>query len=88
MQCPACGCPEMKQVVYDETVSYGGESIELALMKGEYCPLCGEIVWDHESYDRYFRAQDELIVKSRNNRKQRESPLDANKDKMPVQTTS
>lgn len=72
MRCPTCGYLEMKEHTYDETVSHGGESIELTDMRGQVCPNCGEIVWDDTSHARYFRAQDALVIKARNKTKQEE----------------
>jgi hypothetical protein len=37
------------------------------------CPTCGEIVWDDDSYDRYFVIQDALVIKARNKAKKREA---------------
>jgi HTH-type transcriptional regulator/antitoxin MqsA len=47
--------------IQDETLSYGGQSLTLHSMKGEFCPVCGEGVWDDESYRRYTEAQAALI---------------------------
>jgi HTH-type transcriptional regulator / antitoxin MqsA len=57
MKCPACGHPEMVTKTRDETLSYGGQSLTLHEMRGEFCPVCGEGVWDRESYRRYVEAQ-------------------------------
>ena len=53
MKCPACGHPEMVAKTLDETLSYGNQSLTLHTMRGEFCPACGEGVWDAESYRRY-----------------------------------
>jgi HTH-type transcriptional regulator/antitoxin MqsA len=45
----------------DETLSYGGQSLTLHAMHGEFCPSCGEGVWDAESYRRYTEAQAALL---------------------------
>jgi len=45
----------------DETLSYGGQSLTLHAMRGEFCPACGEGVWDKESYRRYVEAQAALL---------------------------
>jgi HTH-type transcriptional regulator / antitoxin MqsA len=61
MACPSCGYPEMETKVCDEILTYGGKTITLSDMKGDFCPKCGEGVWDDESYDRYVEAQSNLI---------------------------
>jgi len=61
MKCPACGHPEMVAKTQDETLSYGGQSLTLHAMHGEFCPSCGEGVWDAESYRRYTEAQAALL---------------------------
>jgi HTH-type transcriptional regulator / antitoxin MqsA len=61
MKCPACGHPEMVAKTLDETLSYGGQSLTLHTMHGEFCPACGEGVWDIESYRRYTEAQAALL---------------------------
>jgi len=61
MKCPSCGHSKMVNKVKDETLSYGGQSLTLHSMKGEFCPDCGEGVWDQESYRRYTEAQAALI---------------------------
>ncbi|MCU0580196.1 MAG: type II toxin-antitoxin system MqsA family antitoxin, partial [Desulfobacterota bacterium] len=45
----------------DETVSYGGQSLTLHAMHGQFCPPCSEGVWDEESYRRYTEAQAALL---------------------------
>ena len=61
MQCPACGHSEMIYKTKDETLSYGSQSLTLHGMHGEFCPVCGEGVWDTESYNRYAEVQATLI---------------------------
>lgn len=61
MKCPACGYPEMVVKTLDETLSYGGRSLTLNSMRGEFCLSCGEGVWDEESYGRYIEAQADLL---------------------------
>jgi len=68
MQCPNCGYKEMEERIYDETVSHGEESKTLTGMKGQVCPSCGEVVWDKDSYDRFFKVQDELVIAARKKR--------------------
>lgn len=61
MRCPACGHEEMVSQTRDETLSYGNQSLTLHAMHGEFCPDCGEGVWDEESYNRYTETQAVLI---------------------------
>ncbi|MCU0577324.1 MAG: type II toxin-antitoxin system MqsA family antitoxin [Desulfobacterota bacterium] len=55
----------METKVIDETLSYGSESLTLHDMKGEFCPKCGEGIWNDESYHRYTAAQDAMMRKTR-----------------------
>jgi HTH-type transcriptional regulator/antitoxin MqsA len=61
MKCPACGHSEMVSKSQDETLAYGSQSLTLHAMRGEFCPVCGEGVWDTESYRRYTEAQAALL---------------------------
>jgi HTH-type transcriptional regulator / antitoxin MqsA len=61
MKCPACGHSEMVAKTDDETLSYGGQSLTLHAMRGEFCLNCGEGVWDEESYRRFTEAQAALL---------------------------
>lgn len=61
MRCPACDHPEMVAVTRDETLSFGGQSLTLHVMHGDFCPSCGEGVWDAESYRRFTEAQSGLL---------------------------
>jgi HTH-type transcriptional regulator / antitoxin MqsA len=51
----------MVEKICEEVISYGGESKTLRDMRGEFCPMCGEGVWDEASYRRYTEAQEELL---------------------------
>ena len=46
MKCPACGNAEMETKIKDETLFYGGQSMTLPTMQGDFCPACGEGLWD------------------------------------------
>ena len=61
MQCPRCGHPEMKERNQDETLSYGGQSVTIRNLRGEFCQDCSEGVWDSESNQRLDEAQMALI---------------------------
>jgi HTH-type transcriptional regulator / antitoxin MqsA len=61
MRCPACNESEMEERTVDKILSYGGCSITLSEMKGQFCPTCGDGVWNPESYSRYTKAQSDLV---------------------------
>ena len=61
MKCPACGHPKMAAKTIDETITTGDQSLTLHAMYGQFCPSCGEGVWDAESYRRYTEAQAALL---------------------------
>src|ERR1700688_3007458 len=61
MKCQACGNPQMVAKIQDETLVYGGQSLTLHSMRGDFCPACGEGMWDEESYRRYTEAQAAII---------------------------
>ena len=61
MKCPSCDHAEMVKRTRDEKLSFGGQSLTLHGMKGEFCPKCDEGVWDAESYRRYAEAQAGLL---------------------------
>ncbi len=61
MKCPSCGCAGMIDKVVEETLSYGGKSMTLHAMHGQFCSHCGEGIWDEESYRRYREAQEGLV---------------------------
>jgi len=61
MKCPACSNLEMVTKIQDETLTYSGQSLTLHSMKGNFCPVCGEGIWDEESYHRYTEAQTAIV---------------------------
>lgn len=61
MKCPSCDHGEMVNRTKDEKLSFGGQSLTLHGMKGEFCTKCGEGIWDAESYRRYTEAQAALL---------------------------
>ena len=61
MKCPICDHAEMVERTQDEKLSFGGQSLTLHGMKGEFCLKCHEGVWDAESYRRYTEAQTALL---------------------------
>jgi len=78
----------MEEKVCDEIVSHGEESVVLTDMRGQVCPKCGEQAWDEDSYDRYFRAQDALVMKARNKKERKKSVFHAGDEEARAQTTS
>jgi len=57
----------MEEKTVDETLFYGGESVTVRRVTGEFCPVCGEGVWDSESNRRLDEAQTTLIKAVRRN---------------------
>ena len=57
--------PEMEQKNQDETLSYSGQSVTVENLRGEFCPACGEGVWDSESNQRLDEAQTALMNTAR-----------------------
>jgi YgiT-type zinc finger domain-containing protein len=62
MRCPQCG-EEMEFRIVDEILGIGGQTHRLEAMRGMFCPNrdCGEGIWEPESYDRWVKAQAELV---------------------------
>ena len=60
-KCPSCGHNGMIDKVLEETLTYDGKSMTLHDMRGQFCPECGEGIWDDESYRRYTEAQERLV---------------------------
>jgi HTH-type transcriptional regulator / antitoxin MqsA len=46
MKCPNCGAADLVHNVRDMPYSYMGEETVFAQVAGEYCPACGEGVFD------------------------------------------
>lgn len=53
MKCPACGAAELVRDTRDLPYTYKGERTLLTAVTGDYCPACGEVLFDHEQGDRY-----------------------------------
>ena len=60
MKCPECGSKMIKKTV-DDTMEHEGQSLTLNNMKGHFCDLCGEGVWDEKSYKLYVESQEALV---------------------------
>ena len=61
MKCPACDNLEMVTKTQDEILIYGGQSLTVHSMQGDFCPACGDGIWNEESYLRYTEAQTAII---------------------------
>lgn len=46
MKCPNCGAAELIHDTRDEFYEYEGEVIEIPMVTGDFCPACGEVVFD------------------------------------------
>ncbi|MBN6740615.1 type II toxin-antitoxin system MqsA family antitoxin [Acidithiobacillus sp. MC6.1] len=65
-QCRSCGHRGMvRNEDYQETLTFGGESMALTGLKGWFCPVCSEGELDAESNERYTSAHDALIQRAR-----------------------
>jgi HTH-type transcriptional regulator/antitoxin MqsA len=46
MKCPNCGGAELIHDTHDVFYTYEGESIEIPMVTGDFCPACGEAVFE------------------------------------------
>ena len=53
MKCPCCGAAELIHDTRDMPYTYKGETTTIAAVTGDFCPACGEIIFDPEQGDRY-----------------------------------
>ena len=53
MKCPSCGAAELIHDTRDMPYTYKGESTSIPAMTGDFCPACGEVLFDQEYGDRY-----------------------------------
>jgi HTH-type transcriptional regulator/antitoxin MqsA len=51
----------MEKKNQEETLYYSGQSVTVENLSGEFCPACGEGVWDSESNQRLDEAQAALM---------------------------
>jgi HTH-type transcriptional regulator/antitoxin MqsA len=51
----------MEEKNQDETLSCCGQSVTVENLRGEFCPACGEGVWDSESNRRLDETQTALM---------------------------
>lgn len=61
MKCPACGHDEMTHETWDKVISYQGKSVTVHAVSGHRCSVCGEAVYDVDSYDQVSAAGDALV---------------------------
>ena len=52
MKCPNCGASELIHDTHDVFYTYEGESTEIPDVTGDFCPACGEGVFDMEEGER------------------------------------
>ena len=45
MKCPNCGAAELVHDTHDVFYTYEGESTEIPMVTGDFCPACGEAVF-------------------------------------------
>ncbi|CAG9192827.1 antitoxin of the MqsRA toxin-antitoxin system/DNA-binding transcriptional repressor MqsA [Paraburkholderia tropica] len=53
MKCPACGGANLVRETRDLPYTYKGEATVIASVTGDYCPACGEAVFERAEGDRY-----------------------------------
>jgi HTH-type transcriptional regulator / antitoxin MqsA len=53
MKCPNCGAAELVLDTRDRPYTYRGETITIAAVTGEYCPICDEVVLDNKASEQY-----------------------------------
>ena len=56
MKCPSCGAAELVADCRTITRQVDGTEITVPNVHGDYCPACGEYVFDQEQGDRYAAA--------------------------------
>lgn len=54
MKCPACGCAELAPETRDLCYTYKGETTTIVAVRGDFCPICGEVVLERSDTDRYM----------------------------------
>lgn len=53
MKCPCCGAAELVHDCRDLPYTYKGESTLIPALTGDFCPACGEAIFDRDQGDRY-----------------------------------
>ena len=54
MKCPACGSAELESDTRDLPYTYKGETTTITAVRGDFCPICGEVVLERDDTDRYM----------------------------------
>lgn len=53
MKCPVCGAADLIHETRDISCAYGGKSMLIRNVCGDFCPICGEGVLDQQTGDAY-----------------------------------
>jgi HTH-type transcriptional regulator/antitoxin MqsA len=56
MKCPCCGAAELIRDTRDMPYTYKGETTSIPAVTGDFCPACGEAVFNREHGDRYSES--------------------------------
>lgn len=54
MKCPACGSAELVPDTRELPYTYKGETTTIAAVRGDFCPICGEVVLERDDTERYM----------------------------------
>lgn len=54
MKCPACGGAELAPDIRDLPYTYKGETKTIVAVRGDFCPICEEVVLECGYTDRYI----------------------------------
>lgn len=54
MKCPACGGAELAPDTRDLPYTYKGETTTIVAVRGDFCPICSEVVLERGDTDRYM----------------------------------
>ena len=60
MKCPNCGMAELVHDTHDMSYTYKGESTEIPDVTGDFCPACGEGVFDMDEATRISNFMSEF----------------------------
>lgn len=63
MKCPNCGATELIHDTRDEFYEYEGESTEIPMVTGDFCPACGEAVFEIDEATRINKFMAEFDEK-------------------------
>ncbi|MDR2195563.1 MAG: type II toxin-antitoxin system MqsA family antitoxin [Gallionellaceae bacterium] len=55
MKCPVCGAAELIHDTRDLPYTYKGETIQIAAVTADFCPVCGESITDAAESERVMR---------------------------------